>query len=81
MSKTALLKQVNESGGSFIFLTCSKDKHAKRIGYVCSEKRLHSEIAAYAAEWGTNSVKVMGGRNIMDDDGPVATFSVSLKVS
>lgn len=81
MSKAALLAQVKESGGSFIFLTHSKAMFAKRIGYVHTEKSLMSHIAAYAAEHGVTSVKVLGGRNIMDDDGPTATFNVSVKVS
>lgn len=80
MSKTALLAQVKEGGGSFIFLTHKKAMFAKRIGYVHSERELKSHIAAYASEYGLTSVKVLGGRNIMDEDGPVATFSVSVSV-
>lgn len=80
MSKSALLAQVNESGGSFIFLTHSKAKFAKRIGYVHSEKELKAHIAAYSAERGVTSVKAVGGRNIMDEDGPSATFTVSVSI-
>lgn len=80
MSKKELLKQVNESGGSFIFLTHSKTKTCKPIGYVRSEKSLKTHIAAYATETGATTVKVMGGRNIMDDTGPTATFKVAVKV-
>lgn len=81
MSKAALLAQVREDGGSFIFLTHSKTKSCKRIGYVRSERSLMSHIAAYAAEEGVTSVKAMGGRNIMDEDGPTANFSVTVKVT
>lgn len=80
MSKAALLAQVRESGGSYIFLTHSKTKSCKQIGYVRSERTLKAHIAAYASEEGVTTVKAMGGRNIMDDDGPVATFTVSVNI-
>lgn len=81
MSKKELLKQVRGDGGSFIFLSHPKSKTLKRIGYVTSEKSLMSHIASYASRVGATEIEVFGGRNIMDEDGPKAVFSVSVTIS
>jgi hypothetical protein len=80
MSKKALIQQVESSGGSYICLTHHETKSCKPIGYVTSLHALKSHIAAYASDEGVTKVTAIGGRNIMDKDGPTAVFSVNIVI-
>lgn len=80
MSKAALLAQVKSSGGSYVFLTHKGTKNCEQIGRVNTVSSLHGYIASYAAKHRVSAVKVLGGRNIMDEDGPTAVFNVTVKV-
>lgn len=78
MSKQALLNMCASQGGSYVFLS-----GGKKFG---DHKRVHSItelmafIASFASRYNLSKVKAAGGRNIMDEDGPTATFNVTIKV-
>lgn len=77
-NKYQIKKMCDSNGGSYVTLSGARRSEEGRVN---SYGELKSQIASYAAHYHLEKVSVSAGRNIMDEDGPTAVYTVSVVIS
>lgn len=70
-------KMCDSSGGAYVFISGGgEDSHNRFNSY----QELMAAVASHSALYSTERVEVSVGRNIMDEDGPAATYKVEITI-